>query len=347
MDKIKYTTPDEQIEKLKSQYMIIHNETYAKEQLQRCGYSNLIKSYRDPYILVSNGKKVYRSGISFEQIHSLYVLDKNLRNAVMWAMLDLEEHIKEAAADVIASSFGIHQNDYLQFKNYRDKSKRKSRFNLSEILETMRRTLQTNKNPIAHYSNVYGTVPPWILFKSIYFSTIVNFIHQFKPAEQQKMIRHLYAINSQEIPDSALPQLMTDTLFICLEYRNLAAHGGRVYNYECNSKLRFAQYPGSNLHGFSLLLLLLSFFDYQTPYETLDMALTKELNRHCNEFPEDITYLGQILNVNITVSDNVWITSKSKKYHRNEHCSGILNKQSIDSKEAKAQGYTPCKKCCK
>ncbi len=343
MDEIKYTTPSEQIEKLKSQNMIIHNEIYAKEQLRQCGYSNLIKSYREPYTLISNEKKVYRSGISFEQIQSLYTLDKNLRNAVMGAMLDLEEHIKEAAADVVASSFGIHQNDYLQFKNYRDKSKRKSRFNLSGILETMRKTLQTDKNPIAHYSTVYGIVPPWILFKSIYFSTIVNFIHQFKPTEQQKMVQHLYSVNSQEIPDSALPKLMTDTLFICLEYRNLAAHGGRVYNYECNSKLRFTH----NLHGFSLLLFLLSFFDYQAPYEILNKSLTEELNRHCNAFPEDITYLGQILNVNITVSDNVWITGKSKKYHRNKHCSGILNTQSLDLKEAISQGYTPCKKCCK
>ena len=347
MDKITYTTPIEQIEKLKSQNMIVIDEDYAKEQLHQCGYSNLIKSYRDPYTLVSNGKKIYRSGITFEQLQSLYTLDKNLRNAVMGAMLDLEEHIKEAAADVIASSFGVHQNEYLQFKNYRDKSKRKYRFSLAGILETMNKTLKTDKNPIAHYSSVHGIVPPWILFKSISFSTIVNFIHQFKPAEQKKMVDHLYDINSSEIPKTVLPELMVDTLFICLEYRNLAAHGGRIYNYECESKLRFAQNSDSTLHGFSLLLLLLSFFKYSSPFEILEEALTKELNRHCNKFPEDITYLGQILNVNITVSNNVWVTNKSKKYHHDEHCSGILNAKSIDIKEAEDHGYTPCKKCCK
>ena len=169
MDEINYTTPTEQIEKLRSQNMIILNEDFAKEQLQQCGYSNLIKSYRDPYTLVSNGRKIYRSGITFEQVLSLYTLDKNLRNAVMSAMLDLEEHIKEAAADVV----------------------------------------------------------------------------------------------------------------------------------------------------------------------------------HCNLFPEDITYLGQILNVNITISNNVWVTGRSKKYHRAKHCSGILNAKSIDVKAAETQGYTPCKKCCK
>ncbi len=346
MDEIKYTTPEEQVRKLKSQNMIVLNEMYAKEQLHQCGYSNLIKSYRDPYTLVLNGKKIYRSGITFEQLQSLYTLDKNLRNAVMGAMLDLEEHVKEAAADVISSSFGVHQNEYLQFRNYRDKSKKKYRFSLAGILESMKKTIKTDKNPIAHYSSIHEIVPPWILFKSVYFSTIVNFIHQFKPSEQEKMVKHLYDINNTEIPPTALSELMTDTLFICLEYRNLAAHGGRVYNYECENKLRFTENPDSTLHGFSLLLLLLSFFKYKAPYEILEKALTSELNRHCNEFPEDITYLGQILNVNITISANVWVTEKSQKYHRNEHCSGIINAKSIDIQDAEIKGYTPCKRCC-
>lgn len=30
-------------------------------------------------------------------------------------MLDLEEHVKEAVADVVARSFGVHQDQYLLF----------------------------------------------------------------------------------------------------------------------------------------------------------------------------------------------------------------------------------------
>lgn len=60
------------------------------------------------------------------------MLDKNLRNAVMAAMQDLEEHIKELSSDVIASSFGTHQNDYLQYKNYRNKRKRVERLHSPE-----------------------------------------------------------------------------------------------------------------------------------------------------------------------------------------------------------------------
>lgn len=61
-DEISYTTVNQQIEKLKLQNLIISNEEFAKEALTLFGYSNLIKSYREPYVIISNDKKVYRSG---------------------------------------------------------------------------------------------------------------------------------------------------------------------------------------------------------------------------------------------------------------------------------------------
>lgn len=91
-NEIIYTTIDEQIKKLLSQNLIINDIDFAKEKLKLYGYFNLIKSYRDPYSLPTSDGLKYRSGITFEQIESLYILDKNLRNSVISAMLDLEEH---------------------------------------------------------------------------------------------------------------------------------------------------------------------------------------------------------------------------------------------------------------
>ena len=94
-DTIFYATVDERIEKLKKQGLIINSLDFARSELALYGYSNLIKSYRDPYTIMSEGSKRYRSGVTFEQIQSLYILDKKLRNAVMASMLDLEEYVKE------------------------------------------------------------------------------------------------------------------------------------------------------------------------------------------------------------------------------------------------------------
>lgn len=86
MSKIQYMSVGQQIEKLKSQNLIIPDEEYAKDSLKLYGYSSLIKGYRDPYIVNSNDGKIYRSGVTFEQICSLYLFDKTLRNAVMASM---------------------------------------------------------------------------------------------------------------------------------------------------------------------------------------------------------------------------------------------------------------------
>ena len=210
---MQYSTVEQQIEHLKKQHLTIHDERLAEESLKLFGYSNLIKSYREPYTIISEGKKFFRDGVSFEQICSLYILDKNLRNAVMASMLDLEEHIKEAAADVIAVSFGIHEDHYLQYRNYQNKKKRKYQFTLPAILDTLKKTLNTDKNPIYHYKNVHNIVPPWILFKSVYFSTITNFIDLFKQKEQVSMVEHLYNTNLLNFSETEFVQLMMDTLF--------------------------------------------------------------------------------------------------------------------------------------
>lgn len=348
---IQYTSIDEQIEKLKQQNLIIENEAFAKETLSNFGYSSLIKSYREPYVVTQNDKKVYRSGVTFEQIYSLYLFDKNLRNAVMASMLDLEEHIKGIAADVVAQSFGVHQDDYLKFSNFKNKPRLKKQFSLSAILESMHTALNTNKNPIYHYKTVHGIVPPWILFKSAYLTTIVNFINLFKTREQKMMAERLYDMSKIRLDISALRKLMMDTLYVCIEYRNMSAHGGRIYNYSPNSKVRYDEIfgvkPNTNVEGFSQLLFLLSLLKYRRPYEYLNNVLANEVNRHTSYFPQDITFLKQVLNVDITFSNTVYVSGRSLKYHADSHCSGIKNPRKMDYWDAEKLGYTPCKKCAK
>ena len=347
--KIIYTTPEQQLEKLKSQNLIISDEDEAINFLKLFGYSNLIKSYRDPYVYFSNGNKIFRSGITFNQIVSLYILDKNLRNAVIAAMIDFEEHIKEVAADVIAKSFGVHPDDYLSYRNYKNKSKRKYRFTVSGLLDTLKKALDTDKDPIHHYQSEHGIVPPWILFKSVYFGTIVNFIDQFKVDQQNQMLDRLYNFPALNISYDAGRKLMMDTLFICSDYRNLAAHGGRTYNYQPHTSLRFNEifgpYEDFQSFGFSQLLFLLDLLEYHNPFLRLHSVLKAEVNRHCSIYPQDMTYLGQILNLDITIQNTVYAAPSSNKFHSNQHCSGIKGAQPVDLADALSKGLQPCKKC--
>ncbi|RHO03289.1 Abi family protein [Clostridiales bacterium AF36-10] len=345
MDAINYMSIDDQIEKLKSQNMTFFDVDSAKMLLARFGYSNIIKSYRDPYVIVSNEKKTFRSGVSFEQVYSLYLFDKNLRTAVMATMLDLEEYIKEITANIVAQSFGTHQDQYLQYRNYQNKRKTKYRFSLPGLLDTLKKTLETDKEPIHHYMEKYGMVPPWILFKSVYFSTIINYIDQLKAREQHLIVQQLYTLNDQ-LSEEAQVRLMMDTLYISLEYRNMAAHGGRIYNYHCKRQIPLAPSEATSPgEGFCQLLQLLDLLDYKDPVNNLHSVLDREINRHCQLFPQDTTYLGQILNLNITSRNIVWVSGKSKIYHLSQHCSGMKNATEIDLEKVQELGFKPCCRC--
>lgn len=347
--KINYSTPEYQVNKLKSQNLIISDESYALQKLSTYGYSNLIKSYRDPYVFTNDtGAKIYMDNTTFEQIESLFLFDKSLRNSVMAAMQDLEEHVKEVAADVIGNAFGTDPADYLNIRNYRDRKKSDSKFSLYNTIKKLNETLRNQNDPIHHYSTKYGTVPPWILFKSIYFSTIITFISKFKPTERAAVASRLYDYETHNLTIEQCVKLMNDTLYICQEYRNTAAHGGRIYLLSTKSSLRSKEIFGkedTGGTGYGRLLFLLRLLKYQAPYTKLKQSLDLELTKHCSIYPNDSTYLAQALNVNISAVQNIYISEKSKIFHINPHCSGMNNRvRSIFSQDT-LNKYKPCKKC--
>ena len=345
---IQYSTLEYQIQKMKSQNLIIADESIAKAVLSTYGYSSLVKSYREPYVITGPSGLQYRDGVTLEQVLSLYLLDKNLRIAVISSMLDLEEHIKSVAADVISERFGTISSDYLDYRKYRNKRKRKPQFSLTSILQKLRQELSTDKDPIHHCMVTHGDVPPWILFKGVYFSTIINFIDQFKAPEQDLLANKLYNTQSIGLPPDRMRMLLTDSLSVCNDYRNLAAHGGRIYNYDCSRNFRETQIFASTaprLSRLNLLLYILEQYNYKAPFETIQRALNNEVNRHCRQFPSDVTYLGQILNINITQHQFVFVSVKSRIFHINPHCSGIQNAKRMELADAEQQGYAPCKRC--
>ena len=339
-----YTTAEQQLQKLKLQKLTILNEEQAKSALETYGYYNIINGYRDPYITRSYGEKIYNSGVTFEQIFALFSLDHNIRDAVMLSMIDFEEHLRAVVSNIIGKDFGIDHNNYLSKNNYRDKPVNDSYFSRNKILNTLYELAEkSKKEPLQYYRNKYKTIPPWILLKGTYFGTLVNYIRLFKKPQRDQLVKALYGrrVTSENI--DTFKDLLSDSLFLCLEYRNLTAHGGRVYNHAPKKTLR---YPKGNNSGITQLLYALDNFQYHLPFERLDSTINKALNNYCHSYPHDVPRLEQALGTNITVENYVWANHKAKKYHTNPHCSGANNCEHITLKSAVETGYTPCKKCC-
>lgn len=306
-----YTTPQQQIEKLKCQGLSFGNENEALEILQIYGYYNVINTYKDFYILKNkNGSKFYKPGTSFEQIFSLFTLDHYIRSSMMMAMLDVEEFLRASLADVIASSFGTDHHIYLNKQNYRNRKTKDPRFSLNSILQSMNNSIQhADKDPLVYYRDTYNVVPPWVLFKNVYLSLLVNFVRQLKPNELSLLIQKMYGFDDSLSKRPVVTHLFFDTLHICREYRNISAHGGRVYNAQLKSKCRIPNTSEINLlsqtrpqinqlpssQSIGQLCLLLSLFAYRQPSDIVEKSVNTQVIRHCRRFPQDAKYLSQSL----------------------------------------------------
>lgn len=322
---IKYTSIDEQVQHLLSKNLIINDLDFAREKLLQYGYYNIVNSYKTPYLIIENGRKIFSPNTTFEQLFSLFTLDHNLRNAILSSMLALEEHLKAASAEVLAFSFGVNQNEYLKWENYRDRKVKHERFGLKYTLKTLQNNAMSDKDPIKYYRESYGIIPPWILFKGTYFSTMVNFIRLFKEKQKNQLIKYLYDCPDEMCQLKDIKSLLFNTLSICLEYRNLAAHGGRVYNYIPNATIRIDN-PNSlvaldsdistsiSSQGLSLLLNLLSLFSYKEPHEIISTVLRKEINRHLDVYEKDLDILAETLNLVIYTEREDVIIHKGKEY---------------------------------
>lgn len=353
---IAYTTIEQQIESLKEKGLSVENDEFARMVLERYGYYSVINSYKEPYQSNTDGNKKYVEGTTFEQIYSIFTLDHNLRNSTMSAMLELEEYLRAAVAEVLAVSFGVSQTDYLNFQNYRDRNCNNPKFTLDAILGKLRGAVESGKDPIRYYRERYNVVPPWILLKGTYFSTLINLVKYLKKEQKQKLMRMVLKIPGDvEITDD-LTTLFQTSLFIFLDYRNAAAHGGRIYNFR-------SQYTDSlaiteemveifpilgeveKASGVKLLLMLLRIYRNSQPYRILKKSLDIQVDRHLQKYSKDIEILSECIGIAIVSRRYVWVNEKTKKFHNHKDCSGIANAVKMSFDDVNMSEYTPCKRC--
>ena len=315
-NKLRYISPEQQIERLKKKHLIINDEIIAKDILTIYGYHNVISKYKKPYITYKDGSSIYKDNITFERIFSLFLFDHYLREAVIFSMLDLEEHLRGLSADIISRSFGTDHNIYLDRRNYRNKRVRNQSYSLKKVLEEFTDLAKSDNSLIKKYREKYSIVPPWILFNSAYLSSLINLVYYFKAPQKEQLITAFYGLTCEDAKEDCVKELLTSTLSICRDYRNRTAHNGTIYDYSPKStdklpkgdKLNSLEkyFPGihnqlTQNHGLSILIYLLNILAYKNSFTMIHDELSKELNRHAKTFCGDIPFLEKALGIKISV----------------------------------------------
>lgn len=263
-----FMTYEQQIQKLQDKNLIIQNVDDAKNVLHQLGYFSLITGYKD--LFKNSTTKNYRDGTTFQDILSLYIFDRDLRSITLPYLLQIEKHIRSALSYAFCEINGDDQAAYTFPGNYDFTSLQKQR-QINELIQKYILSLLNHKTDypyIEHYKNAHGTVPLWVLINAVTFGTLSKMYSLSKPKVQTRVSNEFQGVNEHQL--SQMLQVLTS-------YRNVCAHGDRLFSYRCSryeipdlllhQKLAIPQKGTQYIYGKRDFFALILCFRYLLPHK--------------------------------------------------------------------------------
>ena len=204
---------EEQIEILKNKGLKINNESYAKDVLLRENYF-FLNGYRYLF-MYSNTDKRFLENTTFEELYSMFLFDRNIRNIIFKNLLIIENNLKSIISYQLSKKYGYRERDYLKEKNFTRRPEKKKQ--VKDLISKMQRQIRINSRDhtaTMHYADNYGYIPMWILVKVLSFG-IVSEMYSILKDDDQIQIAKVYHVS----PDSLITYLP-----ILANYSNLCAH---------------------------------------------------------------------------------------------------------------------------
>lgn len=300
-----FKTIDEQLEILKDRNLVIDDELLARQSLSFYGYYEIVNGYKQFLLNTQAESERFTDGETFSHLLSLYQLDKEFRNGIMEATLEIELVLRTAIAYVIAEQFGELQSDYLKPKNYMRGKKREgsTRYPLHQLFDKFDKIINDDLEPYKHYRDYHGNIPPWILLKGTTFGNLVTFYKLLKPAEKISVISICFGLESRFITES-VKNMFSQSLNLIHSYRNRAAHSGRIFSYKSKKFMEYNEIfhefmgvsssdynNGKGKTGLYTLMAALGLFKNSRANFLLEFSIYYNSKKHCEIYPNDLLLL--------------------------------------------------------
>lgn len=228
-----FKTLDEQIEILESKGLIINDYYEAKKTLFRENYF-FISGYRH-LLMRPTEKGKFIEGATFDELYSIFLFDRRMRNIMFKFILIIENNIKSIISYQLSKKYGYREKDYLNPKNFRIESFKTTQVN--DVISKMKRQIRKNAkqhSATAHYVTNYGYIPLWVSVKVLSFG-IISELYTILKDEDRVEIAELYNINDNTL---------SIYLAILANYRNLCAHEDILYDHITQRRI-----PDSRFHS--------------------------------------------------------------------------------------------------
>lgn len=296
-----FKTIDEQIEILKNRGLIFIDENNAKKILISNNYYNVINGYKD--LFITNGTKDnFINGTTFEEIYSLYIFDKKIKDIFLEYILKVENNLRS----YIAYYFSMyHGNDnYLKLDSFETlnnvsnvsiETKKNKIRNIQDLIGTIHKEISktiNTKEYINHYLVDYGFIPMWVLVNILSFGTLSKFLELMKQNERIQISQHFNILENELIQNTKL----------LAYFRNLCAHDDRIYNVKVP---KYLYIPDNKYHNLLNLTKLQSMYMYGKN-DLFALLITLKIMLSENEFN---TLYNKINGRIISLSKNLNIVS--------------------------------------
>lgn len=98
--------------------LIIKNDAATQKILETENYYKLFNGYKRPFLdsTYAGPDEKYLANTSFDEVYSLYLFDRELRNIFIKYILIIENHIKSVLAYDFSSKYGY--DNYLKVSNF-------------------------------------------------------------------------------------------------------------------------------------------------------------------------------------------------------------------------------------
>lgn len=220
-----FKTLDEQIDIMRSKGLKILDVDKAKDILFRENYF-FINGYRQ--LLMYPNEKRFIKGSTFDELYSIFIFDRKIRNIFFKYILVIENNIKSVMSYYLSKKYGYKEKEYLKDENFIEDPNRVKQ--VHDVISKMKRQIRINgaqHRATAHYVMNYGYIPLWVLVKVLSFGIVAELFGILKD-EDREMIASIYNIDD-------------DTLLIFLSllanFRNICAHEDIFYDHRTGRRI--------------------------------------------------------------------------------------------------------------
>lgn len=214
-----------QLEKLKNTYNL---KSYNYETdimfLKTISYYDLVNGYKDCFM--KNNKFI--ENVTLTDIFLFNNADKRFQNVLFLYSVYVENIFKTKMAHLIGQTRGVEYSQYLDINKYHSPSPSRNK-KLEETIKNM--TFAHNHsqdNPTKYYRHNHNHIPPWILFKNIKFTTIIDLFTFLKKDEKLAIISEYGYFSTNKLSDDKKIELFKNMITIVRKFRNKIAHNYKV-----------------------------------------------------------------------------------------------------------------------